>query len=100
MTAQYMSSEESSSEPESEAQDGGNSSGSDEDSPPKKHLCTRPLPWRSAELNNLMARLDRKISRKQSQRSMCMAMERKVGPASTREAPDDAPVFALAATTD
>ena len=46
-----------------------------------------------------MARLDRKVTRRQSQRSANMVIERTVGPASNREAPDDAPEFALALTT-
>ena len=51
------------------------------------------------EVNGLMARLDRKVTRRQSQRSANMVIERMVGPASNREAPDDAPEFALAPTT-
>ena len=63
----------------------------------KKKLCVRPLPWRSVEVNTLMARLDRRINRKRTRRSSWMTMERTVGPPSTREAPEDAPEFALAA---
>ena len=98
MSVEYMSSEESLYEPESERHD-LDSSGSDEDVPNRKRLCVRPLLWRSTELNGLMARLDRKVTRRQSQRSANMVIERTVGPASNREAPDDAPEFALAPTT-
>ncbi|XP_068756053.1 uncharacterized protein [Montipora capricornis] len=97
MAVAYMSSEESLSEPESEGH-GGEISGSDDDIPNKKRLCVRPLPWRSNEVNGLMARLDRKIAQRQSQRASNMVMERTVGPASLREAPDYAPGFALAST--
>lgn len=92
-----MSSEESLSEPESEGR-GGEISGSDEDIPNKKRLCLRPLPWQTNEVNGLMARLDQTIRWRQSQRANSMIMERTVGPASLREAPDDAPGFALAST--
>ena len=93
-----MSTEESLSEPESGRHD-GNSSGSDEDLPNRKRLCVRPLLWRSTEENGLMARLDRKVTRRQSQQSASMVIECTVGPASNGEAPDDAPEFALAPTT-
>ena len=86
------------SEPESERHD-GNSSGSDEDLPNRKRLCVRPLLWRSTEVNGLMARLDCKVNRRQSQRSVSTVIERTMGPASNREAQDDAPEFALAPTT-
>ena len=46
-----------------------------------------------------MARLDRKITRRQSQQSASMVIERTVGPASNWEATDDAHKFALAPTT-
>ena len=97
MSVAYMSSEESLSEPESGRHD-GDSSGS-EDVPNRKRLCVRPLLWRSTEVHGLMARLDRKVTRRQSQRGANMVIERTVGPASNREAPDDAPEFALAPTT-
>ena len=74
---------------------GGNSSSEDEEAPKRKVLCRRPLQWRSMELNSLFSRLDRKSARKQSQRSASMTIERKDGPPSTREAPEDAPAFAL-----
>ena len=91
-----MSSEESLSEPDS--LDAGDTSGSDEDLPREKKLCVMPLPWRSVEVSyTLMARLDRRINRKRTPRSSWMSMERTVGPPSTREAPEDAPEFALAA---
>ena len=93
-----MSSEESLSEPESGRHD-GNSSGLDEDLPNRKRICVRPLLWQSTEANGLMAWLDRKITRRQSQQSASMVIERTVGPASNWEATDDAPKFALAPTT-
>ena len=62
-------------------------------------LCVRPLHWRSTEVNRLMAQLDRKVTRRQSQRSASMVIKCTVGPASKWEAPDDAPKFALAPTT-
>lgn len=74
---------------------GANSSSGDEEAPKRKVLCRRPLQWRSMELNSLFSRLDRKSARKQSERSASMTIDRKDGPPSTREAPEDAPAFAL-----
>ena len=74
---------------------GGDSSSEDEEAPKRKVLCRRPLQWRSVELNSLFRRLDRKSARKQSQRSASMTIDRKDGPPSTREAPEDAPAFTL-----
>ena len=88
----YISSEHSMSEDNSV---GGNSSSDDEDAPKRKVLCRRPLQWRSMELNSLFSRLDRKSARKQSKRSASMMIDRKDGPPSNREAPEDAPAFAL-----
>ena len=94
MAVGYMSSEESLSEPESEGHQ-GEISGSDEDIPNKKCLCVRPLSWRSNEVNLLLSQLDREIARQQSQHARSMVIERTVGQPSLREAPDDAPRFAL-----
>ena len=88
----YISSEHSMSEDNSAV---GSSSSGDEEAPKRKVLCRRPLQWRSRELDSLFSRLDRKSARKQSQRSASMTIERKDGPPSTREAPEDAPAFAL-----
>ena len=93
MTTDFMSSEESLSEQEDNE---GYSSDSDaEPGPQRKYLCIKPLPWRSRELNDLMVRLDRKIARRRSQKSARMVLERKQGPPSMRQAPDDAPEFAV-----
>ena len=81
MTVDYMSSEDNTS---------GDDSSGDEDAPKRKVLCRRPLAWRSENLNSLFARLYRKNKRSES-----MMMKRKDGSPSEREAPDDAPEFAL-----
>ena len=98
MEVGYMSSEESLSGPESE-EHRGETSDLDEDIPNKKCLRVRPLSWRSNEVNILMTQLDRKIARRQSQHAKSMVMERIVGQPSLREAPDNAPRFALASTS-
>lgn len=95
MTVEYMSSEESLSEPESLNHQEDDSSGSDLESSSKKVLCVKPLPWRSRELNVMVTSLDRKNARRRSQRGASMLIERRQGPPSTRAAPDDAPEFAL-----
>ena len=79
----------------------GNSSGSDVGLPNKENLCVRPLSWQSMEINGLMARLDRKVARCQSQLSENNGnrahSETSIKP--TEETPDDAPEFALAHTS-
>ncbi|XP_068730553.1 uncharacterized protein [Montipora capricornis] len=96
MTADFMSSEESVSE--EEEMEGYSSESDAESASQRKHLCVKPLPWRSRELNDLMARLDRKIARRRSQKSAGMVLERKQGPPSARQAPDDVPDFAIMAS--
>ncbi|CAH3185829.1 unnamed protein product [Porites lobata] len=91
MNVEYMSSEHSVSEDNADEEN----SSEDDNVPKKKVLCRRPLPWRSQELNNFFVKLDRKANRKRSQRSASMMIERKDGSPSEREAPDDAPEFAL-----
>ena len=51
MTSEYMSSEESVSEEEPADNSG---SDSDVEEPKRKSLCTKPLLWRSDEMNSLM----------------------------------------------
>ena len=91
MNVEYMSSEHSVSEDNADEEN----SSEDENVPKKKVLCRRPLPWRSQELNNFFVKLDWKANRKRSQRSASMTIERRDGSPSEREAPDDAPEFAL-----
>ena len=91
MNVEYMSSEHSVSEDNADEEN----SSEDENVPKKKVLCRRPLPWRSQELNNFFVKLDREANRKRSQRSASMTIQRRDGSPSEREAPDDAPEFAL-----
>ena len=63
--------------------------------PKPKVLVVKKLTWRSRELNELMAKLDKKIARKRSQKGQSMLIKRKVGPPSTRMAPMDAPKWAI-----
>ena len=94
MTNEYMSSEESLSESDNEnIQDSDNNSDAEEAR--VRVLCIRPIPWRSRELNDLMSSLDRKVARRQTQRSVRMTMQRRTGPNSSRQAPLNAPPFAL-----
>ena len=88
-----MSSEESMSEASGSDPEESNS----DTEPPQKRkiLCRKPLPWRSRELNNVIASLDRKIARKKSQRSASMTIARRDGPVSNRLQPEDAPAFAV-----
>ena len=95
LSIDYMSSGESLSEPDS--QDAGDTSGSDEDVPKtKKTVCTAPSLAQCSRkyLNGLLCSENHQ---KRIPRSNWMSMEQTVGPPSTREAPEDAPEFALAA---
>ncbi|KAL9977224.1 hypothetical protein ACROYT_G014603 [Oculina patagonica] len=94
MTLDYMSSEHS--ESESEAGDESGSSDNETSRSRVKVFSVGTLPWRSAELGELMQRLDRKFKRKQSAKSMDMTLQRKNrGIIPRRPAPEDAPPFAL-----
>lgn len=93
MANEYMSSEESLSE--SEDENGRDSDNSDVEQARVRVLCIRPIPWRSRELNDLMTSLDRKVARRQTQRSARMTMQRRTGPNSSRQAPLNAPAFAI-----
>lgn len=88
-----MSSEDSLSE--SEDHNSRDSETSDVEQAAVRVLCVRPLTWRSRELNDLMASLDRKVARRRSQKSASMTMQRRTGPNSNRQAPLNAPAFAL-----
>ena len=91
LSVEYMSSEHSVSEDNLDQEN----SSDDENVLRKKVLCRRSLPWRSQELNNLFLKLDQKANWKRSQRSSSMTIDRRDGSPSEREAPDDAPEFAL-----
>lgn len=95
MTLDYMSSEHSESESKDDEKSG---SSEDETNTSKvKVFSVSALPWRSAELRDLMYRLDRKSKRKRSAKSTNMTLQRKnKGIISKRPAPEDAPLFALA----
>lgn len=94
MATEYMSSEHSMSETDEEAD--GDHSGSDTERSRVKVFSVSTLPWRSAQLGDLMHRLDRKFKRKQSSKSTNMTLQRQNrGIISSRPAPEDAPPFAL-----
>lgn len=96
MTAEYMSSEHSMSETDEEA-DAEDHSGSDTEINRVKVFSVSTLPWRSAQLGDIMHRLDRKFNRRRSAKSTNMTLQRKNrGIVSSRPAPEDAPPFALA----
>ena len=60
----------------------------------------RPLSWRSIEVNNLMASLDRKIQRRRRDRAIDMVTKRITGIPSERKRPDsiDIPEWAVCST--
>ena len=89
-----MSSDESVSEPSDEED---RSSGSESETPQRvKVFLTKKLTWRSRELNEIIGRLDKRVSKKRSPKGNSMVIERKQGRPSNRKAPEDAPAWALA----
>ena len=94
MATEYMSSEHSMSETDEEAD--GDLSGSYTERNRVKVFSVSTLPWRSAQLGDLMHRLDRKFKRMQSAKSTNMTLRRQNRSiVSTRPAPEDASSFAL-----
>lgn len=79
LTLDFMSSEETGSE---------SGSGS-EMMARRKVFLSRPLTWRSAEANNMMESLDRKVARRRSDRAKEMCRVRRTGLPSTRNSPND-----------
>ena len=90
LTLDYMSSE-----------DTGSESGSGlEMATRHKVFLSRPLLWRSTEANNIMESLDRKTTRRRSDRAKEMCRTRRVGLPSDRAAPDEASSFWTIADND
>ena len=79
LTLEYMSSDESGSE---------SGSGS-EMMIRRKVFISRPLAWRTPEANSVMDSLDRKISRRRSERAKEMCRCRRTGMPSTRPSPEN-----------
>lgn len=70
---------------------------SDPQQPRRKVFVVSTLPWRSNELVQVMHRLDKKVMRRNGEKSINMTVQRRrEGVVSSRPAPDDAPAFALA----
>lgn len=79
LTLDFMSSEETGSE---------SGSGS-EMMMRRKVFLSRPLTWRSPEANNIMESLDRKITRRRSERAKEMCRIRRSGIPSNRASPKE-----------
>lgn len=95
MEVDYMPSEHSVSESEPESTNEGGYESPDVEKPKKKVFSVSSLPWRSCELTSLMRSLDRKVSRRRSEKSTNMLVERKnTNIVSSRPAPEDANPFA------
>ncbi|XP_028405260.1 uncharacterized protein LOC114527767 [Dendronephthya gigantea] len=98
ITAEYMSSEDTASDDQVNADMDSNESGSENEQPvPRaKKFTIKRLQWRSNELDKLMTILDKKIARKRGSRGNGMVFERVRGSVhSQRTAPLDAPKWAL-----
>ena len=54
-------------------------------------MIVRPLIWRSEEAQSILCSLDRKASRRRSQRASEMMVKRKVGAPSDRAEPGEIP---------
>ena len=62
----------------------------------QRKLVCRPLPWRSAKAKKVLAALDKKYKRRQSEKGRLMTVPRVVGPPSTRKQQKlDIPEWAL-----
>ncbi len=81
LTLDFMSSEGTGSE-------SGSGSGS-ETTTRRKVFISRPLTWRSTEANNMMGSLDRKVTRRRSDRAKEMCRVRRTGLPSARNSPMD-----------
>lgn len=57
----------------------------------RKILLSRPLSWRSAQANEYLESLDRKIMRRRSERAKEMCRVRRLGLPSTRAPPTETP---------
>lgn len=90
----YMSSDESLSDDSSDDID---NAGSDDSTvvPKTKVLVVKRLTWRSRELNETIKKLDRRVAKRRSPKGNSMRIERRDGPPSSRQAPEDAPGWAL-----
>ena len=95
MATEYMSSEHFMSETDEEAD--GDVSGSDTERNRVKVFSVSTLPWRSAQLGDLLHRLDRKFNQRRSAKSTNMTLQRQNrGIVSSHQASEDAPPFASA----
>jgi len=92
ITNEFMSSEESGSEP-----DRVSGSESDSDAPSRPNiLLVKKLAWRSQEASNVFQKLDRRVTRKRTRKGLSMVIERRESTAaSNRAPPDNAPQWAL-----
>ncbi len=86
LTLDFMSSEES-----------GSESGSGDETATRRHIfLSRPLNWRSVDANNFFESLDRKITRRRSDRAKEMCRLRRTDLPSSRSPPgNDPPVWAI-----
>lgn len=100
LKADFMSSDES--EVDTGSAEHQDSSGSEDESDHqhqqksvKKKLIRKKLPWRSQELQSIIESLDRKLERRRSDRAKAMCLEIKVEGTSERQAPPNAPEWAI-----
>jgi hypothetical protein len=79
-----------------EEENDSNSSETDEDEQPRPKniiIRVRPLSWRSERFTNLLSSLDRKHSRKISERARAMTKKRANGNVLEQRAPDTVPAW-------
>lgn len=88
MTIHLMSSENSGSQASSGSDREASTAGHDQGAAVRK-LVRHPLPWRSEEASQVLASLDRKYARKQTDKGKMMTLPRVTGSPSTRKLPSD-----------
>lgn len=97
LKADYMSSDETASENSSENSDGENST---QQLNQRKRLRKHPVTWRSAEFEDYILSIDRKLARRRTERGKAMVLETVIGRDSPRSAPIDCPEWAKTVFND
>ena len=96
LTVEFMSSDESDEEVGSQVAESSESDCENpEQAPRKKQLVRHRLPWRSRELQLTFDSLDRKLTRRRSDKAKSMCLKVTSGSDSERPVPDNDPDWAV-----
>lgn len=92
LKADYMSSDETASEASSV--ENSDDEGAHQHVQQGKKLHKHPANWRSAEFEDCILSIDRKITRRRTERGKVMILDTTIGHVSSRSAPTDCPEWA------